>query len=597
VAFGDVFAGYEGEAAKHWQNVLQMDYQNKRQIAENYSKIADDPRYDEETQAEAQKRSFHTLTFGPGEKLPKEYENFTFTRKPQTPAPVQMPGGPQGQGAPIPSQLPGANAGPVPELGQVGPETSLQSLQGAPGPTSPTAGVLPQPQTVQPPTPPPQQTGMAPMPFAQQVARTGQEAVAKSQGQYGIAGLRASIPVKQGVDTIQGEDGRRYHNYIYQRYNPAIGQMERFEIKEDQPLGFFAPRSGATNTVSNLQKWAAEGNPVLSPDGKPLNLDQMDPGALLQHIGEDRYVPLSEKKELRDIGGMETPYGATSGTVGAPVGYAQGSLPTSREATVPIPGGGLGKTTLTTTKGVQSPTPSPSFVPGAPIPPLGQQQNVPPGTKQANPAAPVAPPSSRGVTSIPGAGRGLTAEEVIDQGKKAEAFANTVDRAMGVMDYTNDPKNGFNDFLNRMKLAIDSNPATPLGITVANMGKVSKQDAKFVADFSSLAEDINVLRSTYGATGFRGADAFEVLLGQRGSLLGNPEIFKQTLKNTLQSVVSQLEPIAQGLTKSGASVSPHPSLGRAYNTLGEKAAVGPNGDLLVLRNKKWVNVMTGKPGQ
>lgn len=574
MAFGDVFAGYQEAAAGHWQNVLQMDYQNKRSIAEQYAKIAEDPRYDEETQREAQKRSLHVLTHAPGDKLPKEYEEFTFQRKP--PAPVNVPGT---------------------------PGTSGTDEQGMPQ----AATAATQPQTVQAPAPPP--GPMGPMPFAQQVERMGQTAEAKAQGQYGIAGLKASIPHKVDAQNIQGEDGRRYKEDIYQYRNAATGQMEQFNIRQDAPLAFFAPRSGATDTAGSLAHLSEQyGFMVLDTNGKPMDISKLaqeNPNQLFQHIGEDRYVPVAEKKDLRNIGGFQTPYGPISGTVGAPVGLSQGSLPTNRQTLVPIPGGGIGKTTLTTTRGTQNPA---GFTPTLPpIPPLGAPSGAPaptappisqsvPRRTQEIPASPVAPPQPQGgVTPIPGAGRGLTAEQVIDQSKKAEAFSNTIDRTMGIMDAINDPSFGFNDFLKRAKIAIDSNPTTPIAVIIANMAKVSPKEAKFVADFTSLAEDINVLRSTYGATGFRGAEAFSVLLGQRGNIMGNPAIFKETLKNTLQSVVSQFEPIAQGLSRSGEFRQVTPGTIKAYAALGEKTAIGPNGELGVRRGGKWIDVITGKP--
>jgi hypothetical protein len=293
LAFGDVFAGYEGEAAKHWQNVLQMDYQNKRTIAEQYSKIADDPRYDEETQQEAQRRSLHTLTIGPGDKLPKEYENFTFTRKPPVPAPVQMPGGPQGQGAPIPSQLPGANAGPVPELGQVGPETSLQSLQGAPGPTSPTAGVSPQPQTVQPPTPPPYTANMAPMSFAEQKERQRQTSLAS----VGLIKESMWKPVAGG--TFQQDDqtdgGLRHRMEQQVRLNPETGQQE-FRLTNLGRVSNFAPRNGDYIPLGEAKKLKDSGMyPFMDASGKDLDLDRMiaveGPEAMIHNMGRDQYEP------------------------------------------------------------------------------------------------------------------------------------------------------------------------------------------------------------------------------------------------------------------------------------------------------------------
>jgi hypothetical protein len=70
------------------------------------------------------------------------------------------------------------------------------------------------------------------------------------------------------------------------------------------------------------------------------------------------------------------------------------------------------------------------------------------------------------------------------------------------------------------------------------------------------------------ATGFRGQQAFEALLGQRGNMLGNPDVFKKVLKNSMESLVQQLRPMVKTLNESGQPVGEVPDgVIRAYQII------------------------------
>ena len=118
--------------------------------------------------------------------------------------------------------------------------------------------------------------------------------------------------------------------------------------------------------------------------------------------------------------------------------------------------------------------------------------------------------------------------------------------------------------MTRAKLSVVADPSGVTRITIGNMANLSDDEARFAADYASLGEDINVLRGVYQATGFRGPEALQVLLGQRGNLLGNPKVFQRVLTNSLQSVTSQLVPMHRELSRAGQPLPVTDGLIHAY---------------------------------
>src|SRR5439155_17636198 len=90
--FGDVFAGWAEAAHQQQQNLLQMDYENKRALAEHYAKLGEDDRFPDEQKAELRRRAFEILTLKPGKAIPSHIKNMTLQVQPPAPAPVQIPG-------------------------------------------------------------------------------------------------------------------------------------------------------------------------------------------------------------------------------------------------------------------------------------------------------------------------------------------------------------------------------------------------------------------------------------------------------------------------------------------------------------------------
>jgi hypothetical protein len=198
--------------------------------------------------------------------------------------------------------------------------------------------------------------------------------------------------------------------------------------------------------------------------------------------------------------------------------------------------------TVTTRGGTQAPAPTP-----------------PPGGVGAT--APKPPQSNDGVVG----GRSLSPEQAMVTLQKGEAFSNTIDRMVGILG----KMGGMEGLIARGKASVMANPDGTIKLVFANGFSPSDSDAKFAADYQSLGEDINVLRGTYQATGFRGPEAFQMLMNQRGNLLGNPKVFKETLRNSLQSVVTQLKPMRQEMEKAGRPMELTDGIVHAYTILND----------------------------
>ena len=63
---------------------------------------------------------------------------------------------------------------------------------------------------------------------------------------------------------------------------------------------------------------------------------------------------------------------------------------------------------------------------------------------------------------------------------------------------------------------------------------MSLEKAQLAADFIALKEDIQNMRGPMGAAGFRSLEAFMALQAQRGSLLGDVNVTKAVLRNSMR---------------------------------------------------------------
>jgi hypothetical protein len=122
--------------------------------------------------------------------------------------------------------------------------------------------------------------------------------------------------------------------------------------------------------------------------------------------------------------------------------------------------------------------------------------------------------------------------------------------------------------IKRAQMKIASNPDGTMKLVVADNSKLTPDESSLAADYASLGEDVQLLRAVDQATGFRGQQAFEALLGQRGNMLGNPDVFKKVLKNSMESLVQQLRPMVKTLNESGQPVGEVPDgVIRAYQII------------------------------
>jgi hypothetical protein len=151
----------------------------------------------------------------------------------------------------------------------------------------------------------------------------------------------------------------------------------------------------------------------------------------------------------------------------------------------------------------------------------------------------------------------------METSKKTEAYSNTVDRMVGILG----KMANMEPLLARGKAHIMADPSGIAKIAFSNLYTPTDSEAKFAADYASLGEDINILRGAFGATGFRSSEAFNQLMNQRGNLLGNPKVFKETLQNSLQSVISQLIPMKKAIEKSGVPMPVTDGILQAYTIL------------------------------
>lgn len=549
MAFGDILAGLADASHEHQKNLFALDMQNRRDLAEQYGKISQDESYPEEMRAEALKRALNIHMLEPGKKMPKEFQSMTFQVAPRQ-APQQ--------------EQPGSVA-----KGEPGAPMGLQM----------------------PPVAPPSMAGrteqFAPMPFEERMRRFATETQIKGQPALDIATMKAAEWKRQTDFARDMPDGKRHKFVSETRVNPDTGAAERREVDLGD-ISNFAPRMGDLVTLEQAKRDQAAGlfefKDML---GKNLDIDKMievdGPYATIRNKG-NYYEPATVRNIITSVGNVSqfrNPY--APGAPGTAIGVTHPPVMTSSSRTqgVPQPTGEIkavampsSSTRSVATAPMAPPTmPAPAgAVPGAPVAPPGVA--VPPVTSpsvtrppisQIGPPPPAPPP--RGGAAKPGdviGGRSLSPEQIITTSQKGEAFGNTADRLAGLMETINDPAFHFNDFIQRAKIAVAENPNTPVKQVLSNLMKLSPQEAKFIADFQSLAEDINLLRTTYSATGFRGPEAFTVLLGQRGQLLGNPAVAGQMMRNTMQSVLTQMTPIQQGLSKAGSPLALTPGVVNAY---------------------------------
>jgi hypothetical protein len=116
----------------------------------------------------------------------------------------------------------------------------------------------------------------------------------------------------------------------------------------------------------------------------------------------------------------------------------------------------------------------------------------------------------------------------------------TLERAYGVLQRSD----MLDNMLTAGKLEIAINPSRPYQLITRIVGNLSPAEAQLAADFTSLKEDIQKMRTPMGGAGFRSLEAFMALQAQRGSMLGSPAITKAVLRNSIKVFLS-LRGVAQ----------------------------------------------------
>lgn len=532
MALGDILAGLSEAGHQHRTNLLQMDYEQRKDLADKYFQVSQDPRYPSDIQSEALKRSvgLHT-TQDLGKKIPKEISDMTFTVQPPTP--------------------PNITTQDTTQPGDTGPTAGMVSAgTGASAGTSALPSVGVQSQSLQPPTPPPQTVTMAPRSFESELARQRQSAMQAGD-------------IKTDVEL---RDFQRRHDFLKQQLPdlPEV-QLAALVMGHAPPtMSFAMPGTISGIDAKTLASLDAGGQPV--QDSAHYNARMMNgnwvltpteiktPALKFAQNDQGKWVgytmdPFTKKVSIQQDLGLTPPQGLPTTSISHDV------------RVMPTPDGGFEEVPITqsTTRtrgsggnGIAAPTPPPGTQ-VAPTTPTASKATPTPGTAPRTPTG-----------NIPGAGRSFTPEQVMQTQQKAEAYSNTIDRMTGVLDRVDDPKFNFASFLKRAKLSIASNPDGTAKLVIANTASLSDDEAKFAADYVSLGEDINVLRSIYNATGFRGPEALQLLLGQRGNLLGNPAVFKQVLGNSLQSITSQLKPIQTQLSRARQPIALTDGILKAY---------------------------------
>jgi hypothetical protein len=332
-----------------------------------------------------------------------------------------------------------------------------------------------------------------------------------------------------------------YNNQIMGAYPQATkaGPLHWAQNEEQQWVGYTTdPYSGKINVV--------ETGGLTPPQGVPTDSINRTFKVMRMKDGSDQLVPITTTTE-RVKSGSATP-------AAPPPTAPPGMAPSATAAPAPA-------------AAATAPGAGPVAAPSAP--PTG-------GLPAATPQAPTAKPTKRagglgpGVgtpIAIPGAGQPMTAPEIETSRKEVGAYTNTMDRMRNILHTIQDPKFGFNSVIRRAGLTLAGNPDVPGAVKALYSTKgMSKRDAKFVGDYASLAEDINVLRQVFKA-GFRGEEAFKVLTGQRGDLLQNPALFQVVLKNSLESVVSQMGAIYKTMGEYGHPFPDNKDIDDAYGLL------------------------------
>lgn len=539
MALADILAGLSEAGHQHRTTLLQMDYDKRNKLADLYGKLAEDENYPEEARSEFLNRAVQIHTLPPEKKMPKEWENMTLTISPPKPKPIQTQGSEGTNAQSI--DLPGGES--VPQYAQAAIE----------------------PQTVQPPTPPPtMRSAYSPLSFDERLDRQGratrQEATVKTDVQLEQYQRLYKFWKSQGLPDLQAASlasGRTPPTTSY----AVPGTVDEKEVLkrtgETVPPGHYALRRLADGS------WDA--TPVESKVSGGLKFAQNEQDQWVGYT-TDQYGKVNVQSNL----GLTPPQGVPTDSIQQGVrivptrdgGYAE--VPVT-QVTSRYKSGGLAPTVST----VEAPTAPPNMA--QPQQPVQPQQLVQP----QRPSAGAGPGRE-----ISGVGKSLTPNQMQSNDEKAQSFDNMIERMTGVLDKA--------DLLNSLwtsgKIAFATDPAKPGKLILSRTAGLTPEEAKFAADYISLGEDINLLRGVFQATGFRGPEAFATQQAQRGPLLGDPQLFRKVLMNSMKASVDQLSSINRAQTEAGRPVQLTDGLLHAYLILNNN---NENAALAALKRDGW----------
>ncbi len=111
----------------------------------------------------------------------------------------------------------------------------------------------------------------------------------------------------------------------------------------------------------------------------------------------------------------------------------------------------------------------------------------------------------------------------------------------------------FDDMINagKYELSLSQSGIPKLAARGINL---TDEEKDVLGDFNNLSEQINGLRGPTGATGFRSEAAYTTLQGMKGNLLGNPQILRRTLQNTLEDALVQIGSHTQALNHTAPDI-------------------------------------------
>lgn len=184
--------------------------------------------------------------------------------------------------------------------------------------------------------------------------------------------------------------------------------------------------------------------------------------------------------------------------------------------------------------------------PGTAAPPPVQQTAPPSGQGSSGPAE-GGNSSTRAMGRIVG-GKSMSPKELEAARQQYRLLENTQDLVSRIHDKVPMLENLITAGKIKFATAHDNDASGVGRLLLTRAGGLTKDEEGLAADMISMTENINLLRGPLGATGFRGPEAFQALIGQAaGSPLREPGITRAILRNTMNHLLSNYSAKAESL--------------------------------------------------